>query len=254
MRADQLLVERGLAATRSQAQRLIAAGLRWHDGARLAAGGQERRRPAGSRAARAAGRCRDALCLARRLEARGRARCGRSRSARLALPRRGPVHRRLHRLPAAAGRVAGGRRGCRARPVARAAAARCARGGPREGQCARTGCGGAGSGRCRGGLRPGRRRPVVHLAHAGAARTRTAAACARPAADAGQAAVRAAAGPAGQGRHRARRGAVSAGRAAHPRRLHPGRAGGAAPGSTVPSAGGDGNREFFVLANKEEPR
>jgi 23S rRNA (cytidine1920-2'-O)/16S rRNA (cytidine1409-2'-O)-methyltransferase len=32
MRADQLLVERGLAATRSQAQRLIASGLRWHDG------------------------------------------------------------------------------------------------------------------------------------------------------------------------------------------------------------------------------
>jgi 23S rRNA (cytidine1920-2'-O)/16S rRNA (cytidine1409-2'-O)-methyltransferase len=29
MRADQLLVERGLAATRSQAQRLIAAGVRW---------------------------------------------------------------------------------------------------------------------------------------------------------------------------------------------------------------------------------
>ncbi|RYY92624.1 MAG: TlyA family RNA methyltransferase [Comamonadaceae bacterium] len=32
MRADQLLVERGLAASRSQAQRLIAAGMRWHDG------------------------------------------------------------------------------------------------------------------------------------------------------------------------------------------------------------------------------
>ncbi|TFY99097.1 TlyA family RNA methyltransferase [Ramlibacter humi] len=31
MRADQLLVERGLAATRSQAQRLIASGVRWHD-------------------------------------------------------------------------------------------------------------------------------------------------------------------------------------------------------------------------------
>jgi 23S rRNA (cytidine1920-2'-O)/16S rRNA (cytidine1409-2'-O)-methyltransferase len=31
MRADQLLVERGLAATRSQAQRLIAAGVRWRD-------------------------------------------------------------------------------------------------------------------------------------------------------------------------------------------------------------------------------
>ncbi|VTU40601.1 16S/23S rRNA (cytidine-2'-O)-methyltransferase TlyA [Variovorax sp. PBS-H4] len=33
MRADQLLVERGLAASRSQAARLIAGGLRWRDGA-----------------------------------------------------------------------------------------------------------------------------------------------------------------------------------------------------------------------------
>ena len=33
MRADQLLVDRGLAASRSQAQRLIAAGVRWFDGA-----------------------------------------------------------------------------------------------------------------------------------------------------------------------------------------------------------------------------
>ncbi|OUM00217.1 TlyA family RNA methyltransferase [Variovorax sp. JS1663] len=32
MRADQLLVERGLAASRSQASRLIAGGLRWRDG------------------------------------------------------------------------------------------------------------------------------------------------------------------------------------------------------------------------------
>jgi 23S rRNA (cytidine1920-2'-O)/16S rRNA (cytidine1409-2'-O)-methyltransferase len=32
MRADQLLVERGLAATRSQAQRLIAAGVQWRAG------------------------------------------------------------------------------------------------------------------------------------------------------------------------------------------------------------------------------
>jgi 23S rRNA (cytidine1920-2'-O)/16S rRNA (cytidine1409-2'-O)-methyltransferase len=32
MRADQLLVSRGLAATRSQAQRLIAAGVQWFDG------------------------------------------------------------------------------------------------------------------------------------------------------------------------------------------------------------------------------
>jgi 23S rRNA (cytidine1920-2'-O)/16S rRNA (cytidine1409-2'-O)-methyltransferase len=37
MRADQLLVERGLATTRSQAQRLIASGVRW-----LAAGGWQR--------------------------------------------------------------------------------------------------------------------------------------------------------------------------------------------------------------------
>lgn len=34
MRADQLLVERGLAASRSQAARLIAGGLRWRDGDR----------------------------------------------------------------------------------------------------------------------------------------------------------------------------------------------------------------------------
>lgn len=33
MRADQLLVERGLASSRSQAQRLIAGGLRWRSGA-----------------------------------------------------------------------------------------------------------------------------------------------------------------------------------------------------------------------------
>lgn len=33
MRADQLLVERGLAASRAQAQRLIAAGVRWRAGA-----------------------------------------------------------------------------------------------------------------------------------------------------------------------------------------------------------------------------
>ena len=32
MRADQLLVERGLAVSRSQAQRLIAAGVQWFDG------------------------------------------------------------------------------------------------------------------------------------------------------------------------------------------------------------------------------
>jgi 23S rRNA (cytidine1920-2'-O)/16S rRNA (cytidine1409-2'-O)-methyltransferase len=34
MRADQLLVDRGLAASRSQAQRLIAGGVQWFDGAR----------------------------------------------------------------------------------------------------------------------------------------------------------------------------------------------------------------------------
>jgi hypothetical protein len=31
MRADQLLVERGLAASRSQAQRLIATGVQWRN-------------------------------------------------------------------------------------------------------------------------------------------------------------------------------------------------------------------------------
>jgi 23S rRNA (cytidine1920-2'-O)/16S rRNA (cytidine1409-2'-O)-methyltransferase len=44
VRADQLLVERGLAATRSQAQRLIASGVQWFDGAawkRVAKNGDE---------------------------------------------------------------------------------------------------------------------------------------------------------------------------------------------------------------------
>ncbi|MBC5784750.1 TlyA family RNA methyltransferase [Ramlibacter sp. USB13] len=44
MRADQLLVERGLAASRSQAQRLIASGVQWFDGAawkRVAKNGDE---------------------------------------------------------------------------------------------------------------------------------------------------------------------------------------------------------------------
>jgi 23S rRNA (cytidine1920-2'-O)/16S rRNA (cytidine1409-2'-O)-methyltransferase len=44
VRADQLLVERGLAATRSQAQRLIASGVRWRAGSewkRVAKNGDE---------------------------------------------------------------------------------------------------------------------------------------------------------------------------------------------------------------------
>jgi 23S rRNA (cytidine1920-2'-O)/16S rRNA (cytidine1409-2'-O)-methyltransferase len=44
MRADQLLVTRGLAASRSQAQRLIASGVQWFDGAawkRVAKNGDE---------------------------------------------------------------------------------------------------------------------------------------------------------------------------------------------------------------------
>jgi 23S rRNA (cytidine1920-2'-O)/16S rRNA (cytidine1409-2'-O)-methyltransferase len=44
MRADQLLVERGLAASRSQAQRLIASGVQWFDGRawkRVAKNGEE---------------------------------------------------------------------------------------------------------------------------------------------------------------------------------------------------------------------
>ena len=42
MRADQLLVERGLAASRSQAVRLIAGGLRWRDGAEWRVVGKNR--------------------------------------------------------------------------------------------------------------------------------------------------------------------------------------------------------------------
>jgi hypothetical protein len=65
-------------------------------------------------------------------------------------------------------------------------------------------------------------------------------------ADAGEAAVRAAAGAGWQGRHRDRRGPVRAGRAAHPAGA-PG-AGPAGAAITFASSieGGDGNREFFI--------
>jgi 23S rRNA (cytidine1920-2'-O)/16S rRNA (cytidine1409-2'-O)-methyltransferase len=110
MRADQLLVERGLAASRSQAcVRLIAErGLRWRDAGTSA------------RWWRSVVKNKDdvpesaELELADAAEARYVSRGGlklegalrhRARRRGQAVPRRGPVHRRLHRLPAAARRA-----------------------------------------------------------------------------------------------------------------------------------------------------
>ena len=138
MRADQLLVERGLATSRSQAQRLIASGVRWLRPRRLE-----------GRRARMATRCRRtpssncSICAEARYVSRGGLKLEGALTASgidvagQAVPRRRPVDRRLHRLPAAARRGAGDRRRRRPWPVARQAAQRPARDRHREGQRAR---------------------------------------------------------------------------------------------------------------------
>ena len=123
MRVDQLLVQRGLAPTRSAAQRLIATGaVRW-------------RAPAGWRVPAKAGEdlpSEAELEVTDDAELRFVSRGGlkldgaltraRHRRARHDLPRRRPEHRRLHRRAAAARRHA--RRRCRRRPRPAARAAR----------------------------------------------------------------------------------------------------------------------------------
>jgi 23S rRNA (cytidine1920-2'-O)/16S rRNA (cytidine1409-2'-O)-methyltransferase len=101
MRADQLLVERGLAAT-AQAQRLIAASVRV--GALEVR--QEQATTCPSRREIELLDAAEARYVSRgglKLEGGCVSRAGRRRQA---VPRRGPVHRRLHRLPAAAARAA----------------------------------------------------------------------------------------------------------------------------------------------------
>ncbi len=100
-RLDVLLVERGLAESRAQAQALVLAGL---------VPGLRQAGPAGRRGRRARRRAAAAVRLARRREARARARRARRRPGRPRLPRRRRVDRRLHRRPAATRRGARDRR------------------------------------------------------------------------------------------------------------------------------------------------
>ena len=87
-RLDVLLVERGLAESRAQAQALVLAGL---------VPGYEKAGAAGRRVGRAHGHRAAAVRLARRREARARARRVRRRPGRARLPRRRRLDRRLHR-------------------------------------------------------------------------------------------------------------------------------------------------------------
>ncbi len=108
MRADQLLVGRRLASTLSQAQRLIAGGVQWRAGGawkKVAKNGDEVPADADIQLlddAEARYVSRGGLKLEAALKAVGLLVQG------LAQPGSGPVHRRLHRLPAATGRDPGG--------------------------------------------------------------------------------------------------------------------------------------------------
>ena len=89
-RLDVLLVERGLAESRAQAQALVIAGL---------VPGYRQAGPAGRRGAPSSTvERRPAVRLPRRREARARARRARRRPGRARLPRRRRLDRRLHRL------------------------------------------------------------------------------------------------------------------------------------------------------------
>ena len=215
VRLDQLLVERGLAPSRAQAQALLLGGkvrVGSGDGARLD------RKPGDQVAARgrAVAARNGAVRVAGRGEACRRSRRVRRRRRRSGLPRRGGVDRWVHRLPPETRREPRlcSRRGTRS-AGGRAAGRRARR---LDGTHAR---GAARSGRPRqphapGARLPGRCRRVVHLADAPPPRDgrRHAASC--RADPHGQAAVRAVAKGGPQGR-RARRGRSGTGRRASTR-------------------------------------
>ena len=130
MRADQLLVDRGLAESRSRAQALILAGKVFSGERRIAKAGDTARRggrPGGARPGPSVG-------VARRAEARSCAAPLRPVAGRAGLSRHRRLHRRLHRRAAGArcGEGACGR--CRPRPARLEAAHRSARRGAREDQ------------------------------------------------------------------------------------------------------------------------
>ena len=118
LRADRLLVERGLFESRAKAQAAIAAGLVTADDlpVRKASDDHRGRRPDRRRA-------RPSVGLARRRQARGGARPHRARCRRAGLPRCRRLDRRLHPGADRARRTArlGGR--CRTRPASPAACA-----------------------------------------------------------------------------------------------------------------------------------
>ena len=123
-RLDALLAERGLFESRSRAAAAVLAGE-----VRIGADGARAPSPASSCAddVELARRRGPALRLARRHQARQRARRERARGRRPPLPRRRRLDRRLHRLPARSGRRARRRARRRLRRAQLAAARRPAR-------------------------------------------------------------------------------------------------------------------------------
>ena len=130
-RVDQLLVDRGMADSRSKAQALVMAGAVFHGERRIDKPGRHgagRRRAGGARA-------RPSLGFARRPEAGPRYRAVRRRSGRADLPRYRRLDRRLHRCPAPQRRGACLCRRCRPRPACLETAHRSARDRAGKNQC-----------------------------------------------------------------------------------------------------------------------
>ena len=124
-RLDLLVVERGLAESREKARALILAGQVLVNGQKADKAGAHVDTDAQDRTARAA-----ALRRPRRVEAGGRARSFRNCRGRQSLPGRRLLHRRIHRLPAAARRRARLRHRRRHRPARLETAQRSARDRP----------------------------------------------------------------------------------------------------------------------------
>ena len=160
-RIDAVLADRGLFPSRSAAAGAVRAGE-----VRIGQDGPVALRPSQlvEPDAKPDRRRGPALRLPRRDQAGERARGAGDRRRRPRLPRRRRLHRRLHRLPAAARRRAGRRGRRRLRPARRAAARRPAR--PRDRAAQRPGAG-AGGPALRALAGDGRR--LLHLADQGAA-------------------------------------------------------------------------------------
>ena len=129
-RADQLLVDRGLAESRSRAQALILAGKVFSGERRIAKAGDTLAPDAAAGGPRPG----PPLGVTRRAEARPRAAPLRPVAGGPHLPRHRRLHRRLHRCAAGARRGEGACGRCRPRPACLEAAERPARRGAREDQ------------------------------------------------------------------------------------------------------------------------